>query len=72
MLDTLHIRTGKIFIWRDDRLPLHVSHVHFLNFPHENTYDVTHNTGVTLRCASKRRFQHFSQKPKGLQGDVVI
>ena len=24
--------------------------------------DVTRNTGVTLRCASKRRFLHFSQK----------
>ena len=36
------------------------------------TFDVTHNTGVTLRCASKRRFQHFLKKPKGLQGDVAI
>ena len=27
-----------------------------------NIYDVTHNTGVTLRCASKRR---FSQETKG-------
>ena len=39
----------------------------------EIAFDVTHNTGVTLRCASKRRFQHFSQATaKGLQGDVAI
>ena len=30
-----------------------------------NVFDVTHNNGVTLRCASKRRFQHFSQETKG-------
>ena len=36
------------------------------------TGDVTHNTGVTLRCASKRRFKHFSQETNGLQGDVAI
>ena len=31
-----------------------------LELSHECNYsDVTHNTGVTLCCASKRRFQHF-------------
>ena len=36
-------------------------------------YDVTHNTGVTLRCARQSDvFNIFHTKPKGLQGDVTI